>query len=237
MATVPNLNTLGVPVEHTTEPQRDNGVSTTAPVEVIFRNHQARLLEEIGRWPIVLGCVAWLTDRQILRALAKCEHVNIVVQKEDFLRPDIGGRRAAGLRPLYDALPSPLSRYELPAGISDFSYCSDPSIAAVRCVGNHNRQRLPAWPRMHNKFLIFCDRHVQTDGHWDEDRASVLPRRVWTGSYNLSATACRSWENAILIDNVEIANAYTHEFSQILTFSECLDWESEWIEPEYRIGS
>jgi phosphatidylserine/phosphatidylglycerophosphate/cardiolipin synthase-like enzyme len=236
MATVPNLNELGVPVEHEMQPQRDNGLSTTAPIQIIFKNHQARLLEEIRRWPIVLGCVAWLTDRQILRALAACEHVNIIVQKEDFLRPDIGGRRAASLRPFYDSLPSPLSRYELPAGISGFSYCSDPSIEAVRCVGNHNRQRLPAWPRMHNKFLVFCDRHVEPD-QWEGNRTVVLPRRVWTGSYNLSATACRSWENAILIDSPEVAEAYTREFAQILTFSERLDWESDWVEPEYRIGS
>lgn len=27
---------------------------------------------------------------------------------------------------------------------------------AIRCVGNYNVDKKIAWPRMHNKFLIFC---------------------------------------------------------------------------------
>ncbi len=227
-----NLNDLGVPVDHETEPQADHGMSAVAKVEVIFRNHRARLLDEIARCDVVLGCVAWLTDSAVLGALANCQHVSIVVQKEDFLRPDLGQAWGQHLRRLYDALPSPLLRYDLPGGVSGLNYASDPAIAPVRCVGNHNRDRQPAWPRMHNKFLVFCDQ--------DQDSTSapaVVPRRVWTGSYNISLNAAASWENAVLIDSAEVADAYAREFAQILTFSEPLDWTSDWVSPEYRIGS
>jgi hypothetical protein len=118
MATAVDLNSLGLPVEHSTEPQADNSIRARADIDIVFRNHRARLLAEIRRSPVILGCIAWLTDREILRALASCTHVSIVVQKEDFLRPDIGGGRAATLRPLYDSLPAPLTRYQLPGGSS-----------------------------------------------------------------------------------------------------------------------
>lgn len=228
-----NLNTLLVPVDHDHEPQVDNGLSATAKIDVIFKKHRERLVEEIGRSTAVLGCVAWLTDAFVLEALAKCHHVSIVVQKEDFLRPDLGGKAwNQNLRRLYGALPSPLLRYSLPGGVSGLNYAGDPQIAPIRCVGNHNRDKRSAWPRMHNKFLVFCD--VDQDSH---SHHVVTPRRVWTGSYNISANAAASWENAVLIDNAQIADAYAREFAQILTFSEALDWTSDWVTPEYRIGS
>jgi hypothetical protein len=232
-ATSIDLNRLGVPVEHSTEPQRDHGMKAVATVEVIFRGQRERLIAEIRRAPVILGCVAWLTDRAVLEALSACTHVSIIVQKEDFLRPDLSGRRAEDLCALYARLPSPLNRYCLPGGVSELSYAGDPSISAIRCVGNHNRERRPAWPRMHNKFLVFCDVALDTDdGH-----EIVHPRAVWTGSYNISYNAAASWENAVLIGSAEVAAAYSREFAQILAFSERLDWTSDWVEPEYRIGS
>jgi phosphatidylserine/phosphatidylglycerophosphate/cardiolipin synthase-like enzyme len=90
---------------------------------------------------------------------------------------------------------------------------------------------------MHNKFLIFCEFEEVAETPDEPSHSQVVPRRVWTGSYNLSATAARSWENAVLIESLEVADAYAREFAQIFTFSECLDWESQWVEPEYRIGS
>lgn len=228
-----NLNALLVPVDHEHEPQVDHGLSAVANIDVIFRNHRERLIGEIGRSAAVLGCVAWLTDTLVLQALARCHHVSIVVQKEDFLRPDLGGQSwNRNLRRLYGALPSPILRYSLPGGVSGLNYAGDPGIAPIRCVGNHNREKRPAWPRMHNKFLVFCD-----VDHHPQSEYVVTPRRVWTGSYNISANAAASWENAVLVDNAEVAGAYAREFAQILTFSEALDWTSDWVEPEYRIGS
>lgn len=229
-----DLNRLGLPVEHSTETQRNNGIAATAPIEVIFREHRARLIEEIRRSQVVLGCVAWLTDWVVLDALAHCDHVSIVVQKEDFLKPDLVPQRATELRSRYARLKAPYSRYALPGGVNELSYASDPSIDPVRCVGNHNSQKKPAWPRMHNKFLIFCDVSTATAPY---ERTEVHPLRVWTGSYNISYNATQSWENAVLIDDPSVADAYAREFAQILTFSEPLDWTSDWVEPEYRIGS
>lgn len=228
-----NLNELGRPTDGWPEAQVDHGVSTYAKVDVIFRNQRARLIDEIQRSAVVVGCVAWLTDTAVLRALGKCNHVSIVVQKEDFLRPDLGNRRGweQNLRRLYDALPAPLIRASLPGGMDELSYSSDPDIAPVRCVGNYNRDKRPASPRMHNKFLVFCNLEEDKYGF------TAVPRRVWTGSYNISANAAASWENAVLFDSVKVADAYAREYAQIMTFSEALDWTSDWVTPEYRIGT
>lgn len=83
---------------------------------------------------------------------------------------------------------------------------------------------------MHNEFLVFCD--IDQEGNGLED---VLPRKVWTGSYNISANATASWENAVMIDSSEVAGAYAREYGQIMAFSEVLDWTSPWIAPEYRV--
>ena len=220
----------------------DYSMSTTAKIDVVFRNHRDRLIEEIRRSPVVLGCVAWMTDEAILHALASCEHVNIIVQKEDFLRPD-AGKWSRRLRQMYADLPAPRSYVSLP-GIADDLRGSDPRIAPridpVRCVGNHNRERRPSWPRMHNKFLVFCDLgsgsvEETNSGGLEVTEPALTPRRVWTGSYNLSLAAKTSWENAVLIENDEVADAYASEFAQITAFSEPLNWENDWVAPEYRI--
>jgi hypothetical protein len=48
-----------------------------------------RLIRLIRQADIVLGCVAWVTSESILKALAEKKGVSLIVQKEDFLRPDL----------------------------------------------------------------------------------------------------------------------------------------------------
>ena len=57
-------------------------------VSVHFRGLKEKLLFEINNADIVLGAVAWLTDHDLLEAISK-KPCQIVVQKEDFLRPDM----------------------------------------------------------------------------------------------------------------------------------------------------
>lgn len=66
---------------------------------------------------------------------------------------------------------------------------------------------------------------------------SLVPTSVWTGSFNPSWTASHSLENAVIIYDPIVAKAYYEEWAHVLALSEPLDWESEWIAPELRIGS
>ena len=70
--------------------QRDHGCASGL-VEVVFRKHKPRLLrlfqEAREEGLVCLGAVAWLTDFEILDAMATLP-CSVLVQKEDFLRPD-----------------------------------------------------------------------------------------------------------------------------------------------------
>ena len=157
-------------------------------VVVYFRDLERHLIELIRRADLVVGCVAWLTSPALLWALASVKQgVSIIVQKEDFLRPDYGAKAGweAQLRAAYGALPEPPNRYQWPGVVSNLSVCCDPTIDPVRCLGNHNRDRRPAFPRLHHKFLVFLDTRVRDKddhgepGPWIE----MFPRAVWTGSF------------------------------------------------------
>jgi hypothetical protein len=92
-------------------------------------------------------------------------------------------------------LQSNLERHSLDNILSSVSVSCDPSIDAVRCVGNHNKDKKPAFPRMHNKFLVFA-------------KKGRGPYAVWTGSFNLTRNAGLSLENALYITQPKIINAY-----------------------------
>jgi hypothetical protein len=102
-------------------------------------------------------------------------------------------------------------------------------------MGNHNSNKNPAFPRMHNKFLVFCRVDILREKTYPE--VDIVPYAVWTGSFNFTMNATMSLENALVLWNRAIAAAYYDEWQQILSLSEPLDWESNWCEPEWRIGT
>lgn len=206
-------------------------------VQVLFRKQEEEIIKLINEFEdgVILGCVAWLTSKPILTALASCKNVQIVVQKEDFLRPDIGIRNTnnwkAELSKLYNAITCDMARYKFKSPMTDLSYCADPTIDAIRCVGNHNKDKNPAFPRAHHKFLIFCK---LTDENY-------VPTKLWTGSFNLTKNAMQSFENAVLFtDNSgknDLFEAFIKEHHQIFAISEKLNWTENWATPQFRIGS
>ena len=211
-------------------------------LEVVFRDQRKRLLELISVYPYVCGGVAWLTDLTVLAAMAAMEHVSIVVQKEDFLRPDLNSSSNffKRLREAYDALPTTFGRVSVDGIINELSYGGDPTIDAVRCMGNHNSHKKPAFPRMHNKFLVFTEGFsYECEVLNDIDYILTVSDNacVWTGSCNISNTSTRSLENVVIIHDKTVAQAYYNEWSQITALSEPLDWKSKWCAPEWRIGS
>lgn len=214
-----------------------SATSSSGDISVFFRNLESELIKRINSADVVLGCVAWLTSEKIITALSKKQAVSIIVQKEDFLRPDIGSKSPwkKHLAELYSKLEKGLMRYD--AGLQGLaihmmSYCADHTLEPVRCVGNYNREKKPAFPRMHNKFLIFCK---VPDG--EDKNGDFKPYEVWTGSFNFTKNATCSFENAVALTDPKVVDAFFKEYGQIAALSEPLDWSSDWGEPEFRIGS
>lgn len=215
-------------------------------VTVHFREHTKRCVEFIEKYDVIVGSVAWLTSIPILRALAKKGYggVQIVLQKEDFLRPD--GARMKDVRAAYASLRGG-GRAEFGGVLGMTNRHGDVGIEPLRCVGNHNADKNPAFPRAHHKFLVGCyirDMEMRweqvVNDFGDEVNVAVQcfqPHAVWTGSFNLTANAERSFENVVVIEDEAIAQAYYNEWNQLAALSEPLDWDSEWCHPEWRIGT
>lgn len=83
--------------------------------------------------------------------------------------------------------------------------------------GARNSAKTAAFPRMHNKFLVFCKAAVTND---ESTYETYDPYAVWTGSFNLTRNASNSLENAVLIRDEEISTAFLEEFGLIFGLSE-----------------
>jgi hypothetical protein len=243
---VKDLNTLTIRTD-TSENRllEDHAASSTdCTTRAIFKNLEQELLSYINDSEVVLGCVAWFTLPSIINALAK-KDVSFIVQKEDFLRPDYNLNNfswAVKLRSLYNQL-SGICRMELGDPASGLNYGSSgaDNMDPVRCVGNYNEEKNPAFPRMHHKFLLFCRKLPPEENREDPEYSGEFSRiksyAVWTGSFNITKNATYGFDNAIISTDTQITKAFFNEFCQILALSEPLDWTHKWVAPEFRIGS
>lgn len=210
----------------------NNGV-VAGDVEVVFRGIEQRVVEEVQRADAVLGCVAWFTSLPILDALAHKWQVSVIVQKEDFLRPDSDRWQMRRQREAYERLP----RYFRMGNPMtwDYSMASDPIDDAVRCAGMWAANG-EIMPKMHNKFLVLC-RCEQPPRPDDMGPNPYSPYAVITGSYNMTSNAKDSLENILIIRNSAIASSYAREHGTIYGISEPLDWTKPYVAQEYRIGT
>ncbi len=204
-------------------------------VEILFTGQRGRIIELIQESTMVVGCMAWLTDLAILASL-RDRKVCIIVNKEDFLRPDSTDHSDHNkkLREAYSKLGG-FGRENMTV-LYDVHNLMTEDEAGVRCVGMANIQKQPAWPRMHHKFLI-----CRFDPLPDEDNkcrpiASGF-QAVITGSYNMTFNATNSFENTIILNNREWAEQFYKEFEYLFGLSEPLDWDTPWVAPEYRVGT
>lgn len=212
--------------------------------------------EKHGSKGVILAAVAWFSSGKLLDALIRAKEkgvtVMVVVQKEDFLRQDSKDmtreKFKVYLRDKYTRLGQLFTDYntyesrvlqsaDKMSGEDmtgefywDENYGDNStSCEAVRCLGNHNSTGSPSFPRMHNKFMVFCVMESDTTDEMIED---LYAEKVWTGSFNCSACADKSFENALIIENECIATMYMREFAALFLLSESLDWTSEWMKPE-----
>ena len=219
-----------------------------AKIETVFVNHRANLCAKIKQWPSVVGCVAWLTDKAILAAM-KGKVEGIVVQKEDWLRPDSAdaadglrqGIWRQNLRRLYDE--AMRNKDENACNIATGHYNSHlarisnglSSMSSIMCAGVMPGNR-DFRPNMHHKFLVFGEwKAGEPTSEDDHTYPMFVPKAVWTGSFNFSENASNSFENAIYIEDDAIANSFYQEWSAVYILSEPLDWEAEYMVPLQRL--
>lgn len=150
-------------------PQEDYSVKGES-AEVVLRNHAQRCIEMIRNSDTVLGCIAWITHPEILDALAEPlqwsgerRKVQIIVNKEDFLRPDYTDKVSLNETSFYNELRSKYDR--LGCGVNTYlevgrrfvetgtGWNCNLEVESLRCVGLSLKRR---WsPKMHHKFAVF----------------------------------------------------------------------------------
>jgi hypothetical protein len=204
---------------HRKHPMSSNGITA------VFDRHTEVLCEEIRAWPAVIGCMAWLTNADILTAL-RGRDVCIIIQKEDWLRPDSGGWTKQRLRSLYQALDG-INKHVFNTGYGTLGDEGHPPVMCCGIIGSQAQ----VTPRMHHKFLVFGD-YICHGGS-----KAFMPRAVWTGSFNATYNATQSLENAVLIRDPVHAATFYEEWRTILGIAEPLDWNQTWIASDHRIGT
>jgi phosphatidylserine/phosphatidylglycerophosphate/cardiolipin synthase-like enzyme len=164
------------------------------------------LLAFIRGSDIVVGCVAWITSRDVLEALAS-RRVALVVQKETWWKK--ADARGAALAKRYAALNGGIPAVAFPDSLAPLGVKGPPAIACVGYGGGSNFMLL-----MHHKFVVRCE--IVDPRLW--------PIAVWTGSFNFSANANDSFENAVEIHDPGIAAAYLAEFALVASLAETMNW-------------
>jgi phosphatidylserine/phosphatidylglycerophosphate/cardiolipin synthase-like enzyme len=111
--------------------------------------------------------------------------------------------------------------------------------SGIRRCGFINKDKLPAFPRMHNKFIVLGNDKLITEDVSDYNFLARQYTEVITGSFNYTENSTNSLENIICIKDNKIVEAYYRQFGEIALISVELDWSGDWNpdESNLRYGS
>ncbi len=253
-----NLNNRTIPEDGNYNGIKRNQISKHDNIICYFYNLEYELIDKIEKYPVIVGCVAWLTNESILNALATRDRVSIIIQKEDLLRPDSGNWSGEKLRSLYGNLPRSVNNpvvYDEYWGdlISRLNCNGDWLAEPVRWCGEFNTNNESAFPRMHHKFLVFCNIKIKDNkdnydfeeeenySYYNRQTYYVIPKAVWTGSFNMTHNSTHSLENALFIKDHNIAKSYYDEWQYIFGLSEYIPseyWNHKWSRMDnFRLGT
>lgn len=195
-------------------------------IEVYFENIETHIINKIRKYDYVVGYIAWLTNENILKELANKKSVLIVIQEEDFLRPDIKFKGDKlkwknKIKKLYDELESDEGIY---LGFEGINCANLFGFSGIRRMGKLNTDKSPAFPRMHNKFIICFNKN-------DEEvfiKKDCIIGEVLTGSFNYTENSNYSLENVVCIKDNKVISSYFSHFSKICSLTVPLDWDGNW---------
>jgi hypothetical protein len=212
-------------------------------IEVYFKNIENIICEKIKKHKYIVGCVAWLTNKKILTELSKKDkEVLIIVQDEDFLRPDtyFDGNKERFKKTILTYY-NKIKGHDKDISLGDIGISMHRAIGCgIRRCGFINKDKLPAFPRMHNKFIVLGN--DETEVRDDDGNLMFLDRKfteVITGSFNYTENSTNSLENIICVKDEKIVHSYYAQFGEIAIISVDLDWTGDWNpdDSDLRYGS
>lgn len=199
---------------------------------------------QYGKGKTVVGCVAWLSNKDILAALQHCARVLLIVNREDY-RVNYG---RGGMLEAYKKLP----KFDMPLSIA-FSHLDSvlnvletnrvggkSKYSSVRAFGNPGFAKGRGGSSgglEHCKYLVFfksacykrhdsskpwvheIDAEAGTNADDYEYQYKEVPCAVWTGSMNMTKASETNHENAVFIEDSHIATGFFHDFSNTFMVS------------------
>lgn len=201
-------------LEHEEVPGQEQQLSeptTFNPINAYFISIEKHIIAYIKNATYIVGCLAWLTNMNILDTLKMKAGVKIIVNKEAYLNPELDVYHNTFheiVRTKYNELPDLTAKANL-------------DITPIFKIASHENKTgailtfgvVSSMSKMHHKFLVFFDQ-------------AMKPIGVWTGSYNFSRTSNLSLENGIYITDPATIEKYHHEFSKIYFHAEPYNWKS-----------
>jgi len=165
------------------------------------------IINLIENHTIALGCIAWLSNIEVLKSLKSLDFCSFIVGYENYLFKDknANGKWPDRIRTSYRQLnPIPLNMF------NGVLHDKDGKLDSVKYIGFSGMKKT----YMHNKFIIFGK----------VENGKLKPLCVWTGSVNFSQNADRLLDNAVLIKDQVIVKCYYDLFQELSTFSEPIDY-------------
>lgn len=144
--------------------------------------------------------------------------VALVLNKEWMLRSGDTSAKAVRQRERLGRLTGGLLASGFPSPLSDVAPPRT-KLDAVRVAGHSPRVRNLNSPLMHHKFIVRLK--------------GGKPVAVWTGSFNFTANASSSLENAVEIHDPAIAAAYLAEFARVAAIAEPLEFAAGKSDPAF----
>lgn len=201
-------------LDHKKLPMRVTSLSS-GDIEVCFQNIESFIIAKIKEHSFALGCMAWLTNKNILRALNSTFGYQLILNKEEYMK------RSNELYSMYNGIKYGCGDDLFVTEIKDFPYTDSSNELDMFRVAGYDEG---VAPRMHDKFLILC----KQDETCSYRRA--VPHMVITGSYNYTQSSNASLENVVCISNKEIVNAYYTEYLRIFAISEDINWDYNFLQ-------
>ncbi|KAM9950303.1 hypothetical protein ACTFIT_011553 [Dictyostelium discoideum] len=210
-------------------------IEDTQSVKCLFHgitNELINLIDNSKKGDFILFCVAWFTNLDILKKLKLAKNkgvrILIVILKEPWLIKNTKlMTKYSNLNNMDD-----LEKKDYLKIFKEYGneFCLKKIVDwnslnfeedTVRVCGKIQTNPSEYISRMHNKFIVF--------GSFENGK--IEPKTVWTGSFNISIAAGKSFENVIILNSTEAASQYLKQFCLIFFLSEPLETKNLIMSP------
>lgn len=192
---------------------KDHTISRNVSQVSVFTDnlhtHLTALMDRMVPGRIVVGCIAWLSDKLLIKSLSRAKGVLFVVNDENYGKWGNGKtiRTYAPLPTFKQPLHQVFAHLETPLKLLDDARDKTCAYGPVRAYGSasHNGNG----PLMHSKYIVFFDEH---------DR----PASLWMGSMNGTMKSKRNQEIGCFIDDRNVAQHCFADFGNTFVVSKPL---------------